>query len=306
MDVDTRLGVMIPRLKTHITHGSQDAVWHAESGNSQYRSGLWAPKTKSMRNACFGWVIFCALVTTLACRAPSPDWNGTWQLNTSKGNFQGPTFTISISANGEYRYDDGRSSFTFRCDGKDRPVENNRTRACVKSSATALDLTRKENGATTNAYHWDLSDEGKLLTSTATEFRPSGPVVTSQIVASRMSGSNNFAGQWQDTSYLRRHADMALKLDSHMLHISYPNAGQYIDAPFDGADVPVRGPHAPKGMTYAARMVRQREINTVAKRNGKAIIQGFLELSEDGRVITDSWWRPGQNSDRGTIVYEKK
>lgn len=176
----------------------------------------------------------------------------------------------------------------------------------MKSSATALDLTRKENGATTNAYHWDLSDEGKLLTSTATEFRPSGPVVTSQIVASRMSGSNNFAGQWQDTSYLRRHADMALKLDSHMLHISYPNAGQYIDAPFDGADVPVRGPHAPKGMTYAARMVRQREINTVAKRNGKAIIQGFLELSEDGRVITDSWWRPGQNSDRGTIVYEKK
>src|SRR5437588_8434394 len=169
------------------------------------------------RNTRFGWVVFCALAATLVgCRTPSADWNGTWKLNPSKGNFQGPTFTISISADGEYRYDDGRSSFTFRCDGKDRPIGENRTRACVKSSTTVLDLTRQENGATTNAYRWELSADEKVLTSTATEFRPSGPVVTNQIVASRMSGSNDFAGQWQDTSYLQRHAEMTLGLDRQM------------------------------------------------------------------------------------------
>ena len=96
-----------------------------------------------MRNAWFGWVTFCALAATLGCRAPSPDWNGTWKLNPAKSNFQGPVLTISISADGEYRYDDGRSNFTFRCDGKDRPIGKNRTRACVKSSATVLDLTPK-------------------------------------------------------------------------------------------------------------------------------------------------------------------
>src|SRR5258708_7231046 len=100
----------------------------------------------TMRNACFGWVVFCAFAATLGCRGPSTDWNGTWKLNPSKGNFQGPIFTISISADGEYRYNDGHSSFTFRCDGKDRPMGSNRTRACLKSSATVLDLTRKENG----------------------------------------------------------------------------------------------------------------------------------------------------------------
>ena len=84
-------------------------------------------------------------------------------MNPSKGNFQGPIFTISISADGEYRYDDGRSSFTFRCDGKDRPIGKNRTQACVKSSATMLDMTRKENGAKTNAYHWELSAGGRFL-----------------------------------------------------------------------------------------------------------------------------------------------
>ena len=227
-------------------------------------------------------------------------------MNPSKGNFQGPIFTISISADGEYRYDDGSSSFTFRCDGKDRPIGENRTRACVKSSATVLDLTQKENGVKTSANHWELSAGGKILTSTATAFRPSGPVTTSQMVASRISGSNDFAGQWRDPSYLERHADMTLRLDSQTLHIGYSSAGQYIDAPLDGVDAAVHGPHAPEGMTYSVRLAGRREILTLAKRNGKPLIQGSLELSGDGRVITESWWNPDRPTDKGVFVYEKQ
>lgn len=98
-----------------------------------------------MRNARFGWVIFCAVVAaTSGCHAPSPSWDGTWKLNLSKSSFQSPIFIISISADGEYHYDDGSSSYTFRCDGKDRPMGNNRTQACVKSSSTVLTLTRRK------------------------------------------------------------------------------------------------------------------------------------------------------------------
>jgi len=259
-----------------------------------------------MRNTCFGWVILCVLAVTLGCRAPSTDWNGTWKLNPSKSSFQGQVFTISISRDGEYRFTDGSLSFTFRCDGKDRPIGNNRTRACVKSSATALDLTQKENGVKMSAGHWELSANGEVFMSTATTFRPSGPVTTGQMVASRISGSNDFAGQWRNTRYLQQHADLTLRLDSKTLHISYPSAGQYVDAPFDGVDAAVHGPHAPEGMTYTARLVGRREIHTLTKRNGKALTQGSLELSDDGRVITESWWNPGQPTDKGTFVYEKK
>jgi hypothetical protein len=182
---------------------------------------------------------------------------------------------------------------------------NNRTRACVKISDTMLDMTRKENGIKTNAYRWELSSDRKILTSTVTAFRPSGPVITGVLVASRMSGSNDFAGQWRDTSFLQRHADMTLRLDSQTLHISYPGAGQYIDAPLNGVDAPVNGPH-PEGVTYAARLAGRREILTLTKRNGKAVTQGSLELSPDGRVITDSWWNPDRPNDIGTFVYEKK
>src|SRR5579862_9023515 len=174
-----------------------------------------------MRRALFSWVVFCALAVTLGCRAqtnthlsPSPDWNGTWKLNLSKSSYQHLVITISIAADGEYRYEAGGSSLTFRCDGKDQPIGKNRTQVCVKGSAAALDLTRKENGAKTNTYHWELSADDKVLTAITTTFPPSGPVTTSQNVASRVSGSNGFAGEWLNTGSIQRHADMTLRIDS--------------------------------------------------------------------------------------------
>jgi len=259
-----------------------------------------------MRNAWLSWVVFCAMFVTSGCRTPSPDWNGKWKLDPTKSSYQGTVFTISISADGEYRYDNGNSSFTLRCDGKDRPMGNGRTQACVKSSATVLDLTRKENGVKTNAYHWALSADGKVLTATTTALGPSGPVDTSQLVASRISGSDGFAGQWRDTGYLQRRAEMTLRLDNQALHISYPNARQYIDLLFNGADTAVRGPLAPDGTTYAVRRAGRREILSLTKRNGTVLTHGALELSKDGRIITDSWWNPDRPADKGTLVYEKQ
>jgi hypothetical protein len=258
-----------------------------------------------MRNAWRGWVVFCALSATQGCRAPSPDWNGTWKLNPAKSGYHGQVLTISISADGEYRFDE-KSSHTLRCDGKDRPIGNNRTLFCEKSGATALDVTIKENGVKTRATHDALSTDGKVFTTTVTEFRPNGPVITSQIVFSRLSGANDFAGQWRDANDLQRHADMTLRLENQALHIDYPSAGQQIDAPLDGVEAAVRGPHAPEETTRAVRPAGNREFLVVTKVHGKVFTQGSLKLSNDGRVITESWWSPDRPAEKGTLVYEKK
>lgn len=265
-----------------------------------------------MRKAWFGWILFCALAATLGCHGPSADWNGTWKLNPTKSSFQGTVITISTPADGGYRFD-GNSSHTIRCDGKDRPIGNNRTLVCVKSGVGALDITLKENGVKMRFTRDELSTDGKAFTTTMTEFRPSGAVITSQIIFSRLSGSNGFAGRWRDTSYLQQHADMTLRLDSQTLHIGYPSAGQYIDAPLNGVDAAVHGVHAPKGVTYAVRAAEKYKLFTLnykfltlTKRNGKVLTQGSLELSDDGRTITNSWWNPDRPDDKGTLVYEKK
>jgi hypothetical protein len=241
-----------------------------------------------------------------ACGAPSPDWNGTWKLNPSKCNFQGPVFTISISPDGEYRYDDQNSIVTFLCDGKDRPTKNGATRACVKGSATVLDMINKKNGLKTGGSHWELSDDGNVLTATRTDITPTGPVITKQTISTRISGSDGFAGQWRDTSYLTRHSQLTLKLDGRVLKIGYPDAGQYVDAPLDGSDAPVRGPSAPDGLTYSVRGGGQRKFLYTTRRSGKVLVQGSFQLSGDGGTVTEFWQDPEGTNAEGRFVYEKE
>ena len=257
-----------------------------------------------MKKARLGWVVFCALFATHGCRAPSPDWNGTWKLDPTKSSYQGRVLTISISADGEYRFDES-SSHTLRCDGMDRPIGNNRTGGCVKSGETILDVTQKENGVKTRATHDELSADGKVFTTTITEFRPNGPVITSQIIFSRLSGANGFAGQWLDTSYLQQLANMTLRLENQVLHIDYPSAGQHIDAPLNGVEAAVRGQNILEGSTCAVRPAGNRAFLIVTKHNGKVFSQSSLTLSSNGRVITSSSWNPDKPDAKATLVYEK-
>ena len=99
---------------------------------------------------------------------------------------------------------------------------------------------------------------------------------------------------------------MTLILDKQALHIDYPSAGQHIDTPLDGVEAAVRGPRALEGTTYAVRLAGNREFLMVTKRHGKVFSQGSLELSQDGRIITDSWWNPDRPTNKGTFVYERK
>ncbi len=258
-----------------------------------------------MRNARLSRIIFCALAATSGCRAPSKDWNSTWKMDVQKSRLQSYPMTISISQDGEYRTDDGFVKNTFRCDGVYRPIGNNRTQACVKSGPTTLDMTRMENGVKVNTYRWELSADGKIFTSTATAFRPSGPVSMGQLVATRSAGSNDFAGEWKDAHFQQSGPELTLRLDRQFLHIRYPDSGSYIDAPLTGDDAPEHGVHTLDGVTYSVQTGGPRQIYILVKRDGKALTQSSLELSGDGRVITESRWTPGHPADKGTLVYER-
>jgi hypothetical protein len=122
-----------------------------------------------------------------------------------------------------------------------------------------------------------------------------------------MSGSNGFAGQWRDASNPQQLADMTLRLDNQALHIDYPNSDQHVDAPLNGDDAALRGPHVLEGAaTLAVRSSGNREFLIVTKRHGKVFNQGSLKLSYDGKAITDSWWNPDRPDAKATLVFEKK
>jgi hypothetical protein len=98
---------------------------------------------------------------------------------------------------------------------------------------------------------------------------------------------------------------MTLSIDSQALHIVYPGAGQDMDAPLNGAGATMHGPH-PQGVTYAVRLAGRRKFLILMQRNGKVLNEESLELSNHGRIVTDSWWNPDRPDDKGALVYEKK
>lgn len=259
-----------------------------------------------MRLKELGWVLNCLLFVTLGCRSSFIQWNGKWRLNPLKSSFQGPVFTITVSADGEYQWHDGTSSYAFRCDGKFRPIEKNGLQACVKTSPTMLRLLRRENGTDTKSYLWELSEGGRIFTSTASTNYPTRTVVTGQLIASRLSGSLGFAGLWRNTTYLQQHAILMLKLDDHVLHVDYPSAGQHIDAPLDGVDTPVQGSRVLDGSTCSVRHVGSREFDTVTRRYGKVTTEVIMKLGGDGETITESWRNSDQPNDKGILVYDKQ
>jgi hypothetical protein len=136
----------------------------------------------------------------LGCRTTAPDWNGTWKLNPTKSSYQGQILTISVSPGGEYRFDES-SSHTLRCDGRDRPIGDNRTVACVKSGVTALDITQKENGVKTKATHDELSTDGRIFTTTVTEFRSNESGLSLTNTTSFRSLTYDLGPQWQRGSF---------------------------------------------------------------------------------------------------------
>jgi hypothetical protein len=250
------------------------------------------------------WVVLLGLTAFLGCRTPSGDWNGDWKLDRSRGNFHGPTYEISRSADGEYRWQSGSGNFTFRCDGIDRPSTNGDTRSCVKTNDHALEIITKENGVKTRVSHWELSPDGKVFTATSTKF-PSGEILA-KTVTSRLSGADDFVGRWLNSTYLDERGEMTIKVD-HAFHISYPLQGVYVDAPFSlTAYAPAHGPHALPDVAYTARPLGPFQILTASKRNEKILTEDLFRLSLDGKTITETWWNPDHPGNKGVLVYTKK
>jgi hypothetical protein len=257
-----------------------------------------------MKSGIVGFIMLCIFVAVLGCRRAVPDWNGTWTLIAAKSTT--PTINIAISAQGEYRYDDGEVTTFFWCDGKYHQAGSNRTQACIKNGATSLDRIRRENGVKTNEYHWELSKSGQVLTFTATAFSSARPVNMGSVVLSRISGFNGFAGRWRDETFLQSRAQLVLRSDGQSLYIGYPAAGYFVDVPLDGSTSVVREHSGAMETSYSLIQTGPHEFRILAEPRGETVKQDLLQLSDDGRLLTDYSSDLGKLAIRAKLVYGKK
>jgi hypothetical protein len=244
-------------------------------------------------------------MVALGCSRASPVWNGTWKVNESKSSIPGPSLSITISTEGEYKVDNGTYIESFRCDGKEFATRPSRTISCLQTSSGVIDTTSKENGAKV-VTHWELSSDGRMLTLKGTSIQPDGSVKPRETVYSRASRSVGLAGGWTNTKRLGSRPQLVLALNQRSLHIAFAGSGQYMDPPLDGSDAPMLGPGVPQGPTMAIRPHGPQEFLTLKKMGGQIVNEGSLTLSADGRTLVEEYWSPRAPDQKAVVVYEKQ
>jgi hypothetical protein len=255
----------------------------------------------------FSFILIVLAVAVLPSSAESNAWDGTWKLNEAKSRLGGPTFILTISPKGEFQMVTASLSYKFYCDGKYRLVTGHRTLACVKATATTVDVVEKDNDKLIGRMHRELSADGKTLTQTATEFGQSQSQKSVKRVFARYSKSTGLAGAWSDASELDRQPQvMVTVLANSTLHLSFPREKQYTEARLDGSDAPTHGVAEGARITLSVTPEGSQKLLTVQKLNGTVLNNGTLMLSSDGRSITEETWKADAPKVKSRLVYEKQ
>ena len=239
------------------------------------------------------------------CRTSPPVWNGRWRVNEAKSSIPGPSLTIAVLPAGEYQFDNGTYSYSFRCDGKKYTTTGDHMISCVQTSASVIEATLITHETKIGTARWELSDDGRRLTITGTSIQANKSAKSRETTYSRVSGTVGFAGGWKDTKSLESRHQLLLSLDDRRLHIAFSDSGQFSDSPLDGSDARLQGPGAPEGLTIAITPHGPQEFFTTKKLRGKVVNQGSLRLSADGCTLVEEYWRPERPDEKAVLVYER-
>jgi hypothetical protein len=241
-----------------------------------------------------------------ACGGPSPDWNGTWELNPAKSDVPGPTITVSITPDGVYHDAGAGGTVSFRCDGKGFAM-GTETAYCTQKSGSNMEISFFRNGSKASTSDWELSPDEKVLTIKSNKIQADGSVKSKEGRYTRTSGSTGLAGGWRSVNPLEGEPTIwQINLDSHGLHYSFPPSEQHVDAVLDGTDATLRGPVIDTGSSIAFKERGPREIDLAKKENGQVVSVGIWRISADGRSLTDSYWVPARPNEKVVLVYDKR
>ncbi|HEY4305506.1 MAG TPA: hypothetical protein VGM82_13600 [Gemmatimonadaceae bacterium] len=250
-----------------------------------------------------------ALALALAARTPARvadgPWDGTWKLDRAKSHLTGQTLTLSKTTAGKWRYSDGTISFDFALDGKPVKTFADGTMAFTADGDHAIDVLSKSTGSESH-MHLVLSADGKTITDHTTSTRPDGSKTVEDGAMARVGQGSGFAGTWKSTKTQSSSGEsFDLVITGDRIKWSWPAYKRHIDGKMDGSEIHIAGATATPGMIFMMRKAGATKITYAVKGDGKSLAEGMLELSADGKTLTDTEWAPAKPTEKAIAVYTK-
>jgi len=240
--------------------------------------------------------LFAALTLVSATALAADDsFVGKWKFNPDKSQLTGLDYKIEDAGGGQYRFSFGDDVETMTLDGKGHVTKYGDTWSIKTIGPSSWESTNERDGKVTNKSKWTVSEDGQTFTSTDESMRPDGSTGRSEGTLKRTGGTSGLVGSWESTS---------MKIMSPTsIEIAKGKGGGYtrtnptyketLHFKLDGQDYTPKGPRVPKGMTVTAKKIDDHSIELNYKLKGKTVETDKLEVSADGKTLTQTATYPG-------------
>lgn len=248
-----------------------------------------------------------AIVGTCTLASAQNPFVGTWKLNQAKSHLTGNTVKYSAAPNGSIRETTPAGSYTFKTNGQAYSAPFDTSASWKQQSPSTFESTYRRNGMLLDSDKIKISADGKTMTVVSSGTNPNGSPFRDTETFTRVEGASGLMGTWKSATVKESTSPVIEFAANGADGISWilPEIKAKLDMTFDGKDVAPVGPTVPKGLTLAATKKSPRSFSYVEKMNGKALFNGTMTVSKDGKTLTDSTIPVGTQQ-RTTAVYDKQ
>lgn len=254
-----------------------------------------------MPKRMFQFVLVACLLTPALWAADNP-FMGKWKLNPSKSRFPDEMKVTAIGEN-KYAFDfGGGNAETIVADGTDQPGIYGTTLAVTVEAPDTWKVVRKKEGHVLLTATWKLSDNGATLSDFYRQNAPDGSTLSMDYVYKRTTPGSGFAATWDSvTEKMNSPYELEIKpYEEDGLTFITPAEGSTQNVKLDGKEHPDAGSNTSSDSATSGRMVNERSLEITRKFKGEVRQIRAVELSPDGKVLTMTMHRPGQ--DKTTVL----
>jgi len=140
------------------------------------------------------------MILTLPCMAQDNPWNGSWKMDRSTLQYDGPTVSIATDIGGYTVTRGGKASPRVVCDGKPNAPVNGTTTTCTKVGA-GYALVNTRDGKQVSKVKVEISPDGNTMTRIADIAPPDGSPYTMTFVSKLVSGGDGAPVVWKEASF---------------------------------------------------------------------------------------------------------
>jgi hypothetical protein len=259
-----------------------------------------------LRPSC---ILLVALAYLTAGCVKDDAFIGTWTFDPKRSDIVADDLIFTRAPDGRIHSEGGgTAAYDFRFDGGDSVTANGRVVSWVTVAEGEWTMTKRRDGKVVETTRVKLADDQRTLTTAAVGVLPDGSDFTRTTTYRRIAGHEGLLGRWHSVK-----VDTGATWDGYVISRNaagemtweIPTDHQVITGPFDGSDLPIKGPGVPPGATLSARRESDRQLSITMKVDGTVTEYGTVTVSADGQSMTEVSWPPGQEDRKSKAVYVK-